>query len=47
MAAFGLNVYIIDENGKIVDKVDGKGELVISPPNCGLSVTLLNKQCIL
>ena len=44
MAAFGLNIYIIDENGQIVDKVDGKEELVISPPSCGLSVTLSNKH---
>mmetsp|Transcript_37602 Transcript_37602/g.61811 ORF Transcript_37602/g.61811 Transcript_37602/m.61811 type:complete len:308 (+) Transcript_37602:1-924(+) len=39
---FGLNIHVIDEHGGIVNAVHGEGELSISPPSCGLSVTLLN-----
>ena len=46
--SFGMNIHVIDsETGKEVDAKNTKaneGELTISPPSIGLSVTLLNKD---
>eukprot|EP01084_Bolivina_argentea_P241908 405959_1 len=43
---FGLNIHILDDGGSIIapDVVNAEGEVIISPPSCGLSVTLLNKD---